>query len=124
MTDLERINELLEIAKKNDIFAMTTYDFSDFTRRITEAVEQYPMTAFEQYKEALDNANIKYVEVMGNFEEDLDDNLYIATYGSLDSNVIMVQEFNNNGTLNDIYIADACSTLEEFVLCMDNRIKD
>lgn len=121
MTDLERVKELLEIAKNNDIFNMTSYEFSDFSKRITESVEKYPMKAIDQYKETLDDSNIEYVEVNGNFEKDLDDHLYIATYGSLDKDIVMVQEFSNDGRLNDTYVADACSTLEEFVLCMNEE---
>lgn len=119
MTDLDRIKELLDNANKNDIFNMTTYDFKGFENRILEAIEKYPMTAFDRYKEALDNSRITYVEVKGNFEKDLDDKLYIATYAaSCDDGIIMVQEFNNDGSLNDTYVADACNTLEQFASCI------
>ena len=119
MTDLDRINELLKIAKKNDVFNMTTYDLKDFENRVVDAVEKYPMTSFDRYKEALDNSRIKYVEVKGDFEKDLDDKLYLATCASYDDGLVMVQEFNNDGTLNDTYVADACNTLEQFVSCIN-----
>jgi hypothetical protein len=118
MNDLDRIKKLLEIAWKNDLFNMTSYDFNNFENRMIEAVEKYPMTAFDRYKEALDNSNIKYVEVKGDFEKDLDDSLYVATYGSGDSGTIMVQQFNKDGILIDTYVADECHTLEEFVACI------
>ena len=118
MNDLDRIKELLDIAKKNDIFNMTTYDFKDFENKTIDAIEQYNMTDFEKHKHSLENSNIKYVEVKGDFEKELDDNLYVATYGSMDDGIVIVYEFNNDGKLNDIYVADACNTLEQFVSCV------
>lgn len=68
---------------------------------------------YEVYLSLLQNAKIKYVTTKG--EESLDDYLYIATYASFSDSIIIVHQFKESGTLCDIYIADACKTLEEFL---------
>lgn len=63
----------------------------------------------------MQNAKINHVTTKGDFQETLDDNLYIATYASFSEDVIIVHQFKESGELCDIYIADACKTLEEFL---------
>lgn len=72
-------------------------------------------TDFEIYKNLLQNAKIKYVTTKGDFPESLDDNLYIATYAAFSDSTIIVHQFKESGKLWDIYIADACNALEEFL---------
>ena len=110
----DKIEQLLEYAKLNDTFNMTSYDFREFEIAVLGAIDKYTMTDFELHKQMLYSANIKFVEVKGNFEKELDDHLYIATYASFDDGIIMVYEFSAEGNLWDTYVADACRTLEEF----------
>lgn len=70
---------------------------------------------YEIYLSLLQNANIKHVTTKGDFPESLYDNLYIATYASYSDSIITVHQFKKSGKLCDIYIADACKTLEEFL---------
>lgn len=68
---------------------------------------------YEVYLSLLQNAKIKHITTKG--EESLDDDLYIATYASFSDSTIIVHQFKESGKLCDIYIADACKTLEEFL---------
>lgn len=70
---------------------------------------------YEVYLSLLQNAKIKHVTTKGDFPESSDDNLYIAIYASFSDSTIIVHQFMESGKLCDIYIADACKTLEEFL---------
>jgi len=71
---------------------------------------------FDKMLSIFKGTNFEFVTAKGDFQNTLDDNLYIACYASWEKHIIVVHEFNNDGKLMDIYIADGCQTLEEFVI--------
>ena len=69
---------------------------------------------YDRILKSIKRSNIKFVETVGDFEDALDDNKYIAINGGFDEDLVIAFEFSNSEVIRDVYFADAVSSLEEF----------